>query len=291
MGRSGGSETCCARTGPSHRDGRVARTLTAGLLAAAVMAGAKLPQANAAEPQLLPEPRGHPAAQAAADELAAGGSFGGKQTRRGRRLSDERTWTRWAYVRRSTPVRAAPRPKARRIGKLSRGTEDRTRELAIALRLRRTGENGRWIKVRFANRGPQKGWVRRRQLDRYHLVRTRLDIDRSSFTAKLFRRGRRVWRGRVGVGKPGAPTPSGRYFARTRLVPSSKGGIYGVFAFGTSAYSSLSDWPRGGVVGIHGTNQPGLIPGRISHGCIRLPNRKIAKLRRLMPLGTPIRIR
>lgn len=45
------------------------------------------------------------------------------------------------------------------------------------------------------------------------------------------------------------------------------------------------------MIGIHGTNEPGLIPGRISHGCIRVPNPEMAKLRRLMHLGTPVRIR
>jgi lipoprotein-anchoring transpeptidase ErfK/SrfK len=44
------------------------------------------------------------------------------------------------------------------------------------------------------------------------------------------------------------------------------------------------------VVGIHGTNQPGLIPGRVSHGCVRVRNTQIRKLRLLMGLGTPIRI-
>ena len=42
-------------------------------------------------------------------------------------------------------------------------------------------------------------------------------------------------------------------------------------AFGTSAYSNLSDWPGGGVVGIHGPTAR-LIPGRPSHGCIRVRN-------------------
>ena len=53
----------------------------------------------------------------------------------------------------------------------------------------------------------------------------------------------------------------------------------------------LSDWPGGGVIGIHGTNEPYLIPGRPSHGCIRVPNRAISRLYRLMPIGTPMRIR
>jgi lipoprotein-anchoring transpeptidase ErfK/SrfK len=76
------------------------------------------------------------------------------------------------------------------------------------------------------------------------------------------------------------------------MVPPDPGGIYGVYAFGTSAYSpTLTDWPGGGIVGIHGTNQPALIPGRISHGCVRVRNRDITRLRRMMPLGTPVLIR
>jgi lipoprotein-anchoring transpeptidase ErfK/SrfK len=66
--------------------------------------------------------------------------------------------------------------------------------------------------------------------------------------------------------------------------------LYGPYAFGTSAYSILSDWPGGGVVGIHGTNQPALIPGRPSHGCIRLRNPDITYLANHLPIGAPVRI-
>ena len=67
---------------------------------------------------------------------------------------------------------------------------------------------------------------------------------------------------------------------------------YGPLAFGTNARSPvLTDWPAGGYVGIHGTNAPALIPGRISHGCIRLRNPDILRLGRLMPVGTPLTIR
>ena len=67
--------------------------------------------------------------------------------------------------------------------------------------------------------------------------------------------------------------------------------VYGPYAMGTSAYAPhLTDWPGGGVVGLHGTNEPGLIPGRPSHGCIRLRNSSITKLYRLVPRGTPINI-
>ncbi|MGZ5332606.1 MAG: L,D-transpeptidase, partial [Solirubrobacterales bacterium] len=90
----------------------------------------------------------------------------------------------------------------------------------------------------------------------------------------------------------GTPTPRGHFYVRERLPLSRPGGVYGLFAFGTSAYSpGLSDWPGGGVVGIHGTNQPQLIPGTVSHGCVRVRNSDIRGLRRLMGLGTPVWIR
>jgi hypothetical protein len=69
------------------------------------------------------------------------------------------------------------------------------------------------------------------------------------------------------------------------------GPVYGPIAFGTSAYSRLSEWPGGGVIGIHGTDEPQLIPGRVSHGCVRVRNRAIRRLARRLSIGTPVRIR
>ena len=43
------------------------------------------------------------------------------------------------------------------------------------------------------------------------------------------------------------------------------------------------------MVGLHGTNQPRLIPGRPSHGCVRLRNEDIARLYRLAR-AAPVRI-
>jgi lipoprotein-anchoring transpeptidase ErfK/SrfK len=67
--------------------------------------------------------------------------------------------------------------------------------------------------------------------------------------------------------------------------------FYGPVAFGTSARSAvLTDWPGGGYIGIHGTNAPELLPGRVSHGCVRMRNEDIVELGRLMPVGTPLTI-
>jgi lipoprotein-anchoring transpeptidase ErfK/SrfK len=100
-----------------------------------------------------------------------------------------------------------------------------------------------------------------------------------------------VFRAPVGVGQPQWPTPRGEFYVRDKLDDYA-GPFYGPVAFGTSARSSvLTDWPEGGFVGVHGTDMPQLIPGRVSHGCIRLRNGDILRLAKLMPIGTPVTIR
>jgi hypothetical protein len=207
------------------------------------------------------------------------------------RLSNERTLTRWAQVGYVAPIRSRPAGDARRVARLRLLTEDGYPEVYLALRSRRVGERV-WIEVRLLGRpNGRTGWAPRVALGPLRVVTTALEIDRRRSRAVLRRDGRRVWRARIGHGAPGTPTPAGRFYIRERLRNLNGSPIYGPWAFGTSAYSSLSDWPGGGVVGIHGTNQPWLIPGRPSHGCIRVRNSAIRRLVRLMPVGTPVRIR
>jgi lipoprotein-anchoring transpeptidase ErfK/SrfK len=117
-------------------------------------------------------------------------------------------------------------------------------------------------------------------------------VNRRALRVTLYRRGRPVFQARVGMGAPGTPTPSGSFWIREKFHVSGGGGLYGTRAMGTSAYSRvLTDWPGGGVIGLHGTNEPGLIPGRPSHGCIRLRDPDIERLFALTPIGTPLLIR
>jgi lipoprotein-anchoring transpeptidase ErfK/SrfK len=82
-------------------------------------------------------------------------------------------------------------------------------------------------------------------------------------------------------------TPTGsRFYLTATFKPTER--FLGAFAFETSAYSKLSEWPGGGVVGIHGTNQPALIPGNPSSGCIRLKAGDLRSLGRLLEIGTPV---
>ena len=134
-------------------------------------------------------------------------------------------------------------------------------------------------------------WVPREALGVYGVVHTQLVIDLERLTATLLRDGRPVFRAPVGVGQPQWPTPKGAFYIRNVLT-RYRSPFYGPVAFGTSARSSvLTDWPEGGLIGIHGTDAPQLLPGRVSHGCIRFRNEDILKLRKLMPVGTPVTIR
>jgi lipoprotein-anchoring transpeptidase ErfK/SrfK len=119
-----------------------------------------------------------------------------------------------------------------------------------------------------------------------HLV-----VDRVRRRLTLLRDGRIVFAASVGVGTPSAPTPAGEFYVRDRLTTLARS-FYGPVAFGTSARSPvLTDWPGGGFVGIHGTSEPQLIPGAVSHGCIRLRNDDVLRLDRLLEIGTPLTIR
>jgi hypothetical protein len=207
------------------------------------------------------------------------------------RLSNETTFTRWANAALLAPVRVRPSSDARPAGELRFLTEDGFPEVYILLGERQDDHGVTWVRVRLPQRPNNvTGWVRRSKLGPVHLVHTRLVVSQRTLSITLYDRGRRRFRARVGMGKPSTPTPKGAFWIREKF-PVFGGSIYGTRAMGTAAYSNtLTDWPGGGVVGVHGTNEPGLIPGRPSHGCIRMRNADVERLYRLTPIGTPLRI-
>jgi lipoprotein-anchoring transpeptidase ErfK/SrfK len=208
------------------------------------------------------------------------------------RLSDEATFTNWANAVTRARVYARPSRSAGRLGRLRLLTEDGFPEVYVLLSSRPDAQGVTWVRLRLARRpADATGWVPRSALGQFHLVRTRLVVNRRALRVTLYRRGRPVFQARVGMGAPGTPTPSGSFWIREKFHVSGSG-LYGTRAMGTSAYSRvLTDWPGGGVIGLHGTNEPGLIPGRPSHGCIRLRNPDIERLFALTPIGTPLLIR
>lgn len=100
----------------------------------------------------------------------------------------------------------------------------------------------------------------------------------------------------VGLGIPENDwdTPSGMYFLKELLKNPNPDNVYGPYAYGISAFTEnpevADQFGDGGVIGIHGNNDPSTIGTYASHGCIRLPNDKITEMAELLPLGTPVEI-
>lgn len=198
----------------------------------------------------------------------------------------------YAFVDRAEWARAKPSTSARKVAKLTLRTPEATDDLVMVLD--RTETRGReWLRVRLPVRpNGTTGWVPASVLGELQPVKTWLKISTKTFKATLVKNGKVVFRAPIGVGQPQWPTPRGQFYIRAKLKGyGSAGSFYGPLAFITSATSNqLTDWPGGGLVGVHGTSQPGLIPGKISHGCVRMRNADILKLEKLMKVGTPLTI-
>jgi lipoprotein-anchoring transpeptidase ErfK/SrfK len=186
-------------------------------------------------------------------------------------------------------VRTAPRGSAKRLAVLRdfRRTDYKP-QIVLALELR-VEQNGRlWFKIALPGRpNGRLGWIPASSASLKPTVAS-IVIHRGARTLELTRDGKVALRTRVAVGKRGAETPLGLSYVTTRFTPRNT--FLGSYALETSAYSKLSEWPGGGVVGIHGTSRPDLLGQAVSHGCIRVSNAAALELKRLAPLGTPIRI-
>jgi lipoprotein-anchoring transpeptidase ErfK/SrfK len=198
---------------------------------------------------------------------------------------------RWSRVLRPVSARVAPRAGAPTVSELSRTTPEGTSNLVLVITTTVARNGTLWSKVSLpVLPNNTSAWVPRTALGPTNIVDTRLVVDRQALKATLYRRGRVIFSAVVGVGTAWWPTPAGQFYIRNRLSGFSDP-FYGPVAFGTSARSSvLTDWPAGGYIGIHGTNQPNLLPGFVSHGCIRMRNADILRLAKVLTIGTPVTI-
>jgi hypothetical protein len=202
------------------------------------------------------------------------------------------TGARWAHPELRASVRAYPSTRSVQVARLHYLTEDGYAEVYAVYRSYVDVSGHTWYRIGIPMRpNGRSGWVRDVALGPVYSIHSRLVIDRARERATLYRSGTAIWTSPVGVGAASTPTPAGHYWIREKFRVSNPSGSYGPYAFGTSDYSTLSDWPGGGVIGIHGTDQPQLIPGHPSHGCTRVPNRAITKLYPLLAIGTPVEIR
>jgi lipoprotein-anchoring transpeptidase ErfK/SrfK len=197
----------------------------------------------------------------------------------------------WAPVIRRVAAHSLPKASSHTVTLLSTVTGDGTQNIVLILEGVNVTPTQTWYKVRLPILpNNSTGWVPRSALGNVYVVHTHLYVNRETHTAVLKRNGVTIFATRIGNGTAKDPTPPGQFYIRDKLTDFNDP-FYGPVAFGTSARSAvLTDWPGGGFVGVHGTDTPGLIPGYISHGCIRLVNSQILKLAKLLTVGTPLTI-
>ena len=191
-------------------------------------------------------------------------------------------------------VRAKPSSIARRVAVLDQFRPDFRPQYVLALSQRVSKTTGKpaWYRISAPGRpNGRTGWVPAAALD-LRPVHKRLIVYRDARRFEFWDGARLVRTGKVAVGAPGAETPLGLFYVTWKFDPSidSDWAILGAYAFETSAYSKLTDWPGGGIVGMHGTPWPELLGQAVSHGCIRIANENIEFLRSRVPLGTPVKI-
>jgi lipoprotein-anchoring transpeptidase ErfK/SrfK len=183
-------------------------------------------------------------------------------------------------------VRRSPSPAAPVIKQMSQFRSDYRRQEILAVG-RRVGTDGKtWYHISVPMRpNGTYGWIPASTVT-LSPTKGQIVVDRGKRTIDLYWQGKHVYHAQVAIGAPGMETPVGHYYVAARFVPDDS--FLGVFAVETSAYSRLTEWPGGGVVGIHGTSMPQLLGQAVSHGCVRVANSTALVLRKYAPLGTPI---
>lgn len=182
------------------------------------------------------------------------------------------------------------RPGGRVVARLGARTEFGS---PMTLAISRT--RGRWLGVVTTHLpNGRLGWV---DPEESPVVRSRtrvsVMIDLSQRRLVVRRGDEALRRITVAVGRPGSPTPRGRFAVTDKLQGSRYSASYGCCILALSAHQPYlpPGWPGGDRIAVHGTNDPGSIGSAVSAGCPRASERDMRYLMRKVPLGAPIFVR
>jgi hypothetical protein len=186
------------------------------------------------------------------------------------------------------PAREAPAPRSRLLAIVPATapiTEGRT-VLPVL------GRRGRWLRVELPGRpNGHTGWISDASTTRSSTV-WQLVVDPALRRVTVYRSGRLVRSFPAVVGKPGTPTPVGRFFVE-ESVALRPGDVGAPFALALSARSEvLQDFDGGpGQIALHGLdNVGGTLGTASSHGCIRLADAAMRWLVYHVGPGAPVTI-
>lgn len=196
-----------------------------------------------------------------------------------------------AYIRPGSTVAVHARPFGSTLERLGATTPfGSERALSVVRTL-----HGRWLAVTSPELGNGRlGWIDARAGGlRYADTRLELVVDLSRRELVL-RRGPTVLRRvQVGIGRPGSPTPTGRFAVTDKLSGSAYSAYYGccILALSATQPDLPAGWSGGDRIAIHGTPSTSDFGRAVSAGCIHAPDDALRYLMRTVPLGTPVVIR
>lgn len=158
------------------------------------------------------------------------------------------------------------------------------------------GSRPGWVEVRIAQRpNGSTAWVHASAVT-LSSTPYRIVINTKTMHLLLYKYAKKVLSAPAGIGTVVDPTPPGNYFVAFIESPPEPNPGYGAFIMVTSAHSpAIADWDGSGdaVIGIHGPlgddSEIGTTGARVSHGCIRLHEADLLKLRDVPP-GSPIQV-
>jgi hypothetical protein len=225
---------------------------------------------------------GHDRARPQADEASADGF----QPAAYRDPVEPRGHWLTAELRKAVALRA--RPGGRTLARVGVRTEFGSPRVLGVLRRR-----GGWLRVQAPQlRNGRAGWI---PADAAELGSTNISIaiDRSRRRLQLRDGAKVLLRFPVAVGRPGNPTPPGRYAVTDRLHTGRSDSPYGCCAIALTGHQVHlpPGWPGGDRLAIHGTPQTASIGRAASLGCLRAPTAGLRVLMRRVPLGAPVFIR
>ncbi len=154
----------------------------------------------------------------------------------------------------------------------------------------RTGNAGQaWYKLNLPIRPfGQTGWIPAQTAIVKPTTR-RVVVRRGARVLDVYRGSRRIFRARVAVGRADRPTPLGSFYVAAKYVPP-RNAFVSAFALELSAPAGLPDFLQGGVVGIHGTPALWSLGRAASNGCIRVSPATALRLKRIVPVGSPVKV-
>ena len=150
---------------------------------------------------------------------------------------------------------------------------------------------GDWLAVLVPElKNGKVGWIRIRQVERLSAVTWSLHADLSRREIVVRRAGRRVRRLRVGVGRPGHSTPTGRFAVTDRLRITDPASPYGCCVLALTGHQTKlpPGWPGGDRLAVHATADLSGLGHEVSLGCMRAEARQARWLIKNVPLGSPV---